>query len=295
MVAHEIGVAACPRGTITSASASLWIEDFGCVHSAACAACASARQVGVVNALLVPLGRLAAFALPPRCPGCGTVTGDDHRFCGTCWDGLRFLGQPWCAGCARPFEIDRGESLCGECLAHPPAHDGVRAAVAYGEVARAVVLKLKYGRRLAYADTIARLMARLMPADATLLIPVPLHRWRLWSRGFNQAQLIAQGITKQSSVPTACDLLVRTKGGGSLRGRGRKARAASVRGAFAVKAEARVRLAGQNVVLVDDVHTSGATANACARVLKRGGAARVTLLCWARVLHADGLEMPDAD
>ena len=96
-------------------------------------------------------------------------------------------------------------------------------------------------------------------------------------------------------MPTACDLLIRTKGGGSLRGRGRKARAASVRGAFALTTEARARLAGRHVVLIDDVHTSGATANACARVLKRGGAARVTLLCWARVLHADGLEMPDAD
>ncbi|VXC80117.1 ComF family protein [Sphingomonas sp. AX6] len=295
MIAHEIGIVAPPRGTISRPDTGMAVEDFRWVHAAACAVLLRARQGGVRPDILAPLARLAAFALPPRCPGCGTVTGDDHRFCGICWDGLRFLGEPWCAGCARPFEIDRGDSLCGECLAHPPVHDGVRAAVAYGDVARAVVLKLKYGRRLAYADTIARLMERLMPHDADLLVPVPLHRWRLWSRGFNQAQLIAQGISTRSAVPTTHDLLVRIKGGGSLRGRGRKARAASVRNAFVVTAEARARLAGRHVVLVDDVHTSGATANACARALKRGGAARVTMLCWARVLHTDGLEMPEVD
>lgn len=172
-------------------------------------------------------------------------------------------------------------------MADPPVHDGVRAAVAYGDVARTVVLKLKYGRRLAYAGTIARLMTRLVPADADLFVPVPLHRWRLWSRGFNQAQLIAEGLSNRGDVPVAINLLWRVRGGGSLRGRGRRARAKSVAGAFATTPDARDRLAGRHVVLVDDVHTSGATANACARVLKRSGAARVTVLCWARVLHDD--------
>lgn len=217
------------------------------------------------------------------------VTVASHRFCADCWGSLRFLGEPWCAACFRPFEIDRGDSLCGGCLADPPVHDGVRAAVAYGDIARTVVLKFKYGRRLAYADTLARLMARLVPGDADLLVPVPLHRWRLWSRGFNQAQLIAQGLERQIGTPVALGLLLRTTGGGSLRGRGRRARANSVKGAFALAAagdaDAPRLLAGRHVVLVDDVYTSGATAAACARILKRGGATRVTILCWARVLR----------
>ena len=232
-----------------------------------------------------PLGRIAALALPPRCPGCSAITPADHRFCATCWTSLAFLGAPWCAACHLPFDHDRGEGArCAACIAAPPPHDGIRAAVAYGEVARGVALKLKYSGRLACAETMARAMARLMPGEAELLVPVPLHRWRLWSRGFNQAGLIAATLARAHGVPLAPDLLRRTRATPVLRGLGARARARAVAGAFALAPGAQARLAGRTVVLVDDVHTSGATANACARLLKRGGAARVILLCWARVL-----------
>jgi ComF family protein len=238
-----------------------------------------------------PVHALAALVLPPRCPGCGQVTAEDHQFCVACWSSLRFLGPPWCAACHLPFEVERGEDArCGACLADPPPHDGVRAAVAYGPVARGVALKLKYGGRLACAETMARAMARLMPAGADLLVPVPLHRWRIWSRGFNQAALVARALGKASGVDVEVELLRRTKATPVLRDLDPRSRAKAVAGAFALGANARDRLRGRTVVLVDDVHTSGATANACARVLKRGGAARVILLCWARVLHE---EAPD--
>jgi ComF family protein len=163
----------------------------------------------------------------------------------------------------------------------------VRAAVAYGEVARHVALKLKYGGRAAYAATMARAMTRLMPADAELLVPVPLHRWRIWSRGFNQAALIAVALSKASGVPTDAHLLRRVKATPALRGLGARGRAKAVAGAFALAPNMREKLRGRSVVLVDDVHTSGATAEACTRALKRGGAAEVILLCWARVLDED--------
>ncbi|MHA6720774.1 ComF family protein [Sphingomonas sp. RS6] len=237
------------------------------------------------------LARLIDFALPPRCPGCGTIVDADHRFCGACWGKLRFLGPPWCAHCHLPFEFDRGEGArCGACIADPPPLDGIRAAVAYGDVARTVALKLKYGRRLASAATMARAMVRLMPEDADLLVPVPLHRWRLWSRGFNQAAVIAQAISVRSGVPADLHLLRRAKATPVLRGLGAKGRARAVSGAFALAGDARARLAGRTVVLVDDVHTSGATAGACAKALRRGGAARVILLCWARVLVEETMD-----
>ena len=226
--------------------------------------------------------------LPPRCPGCGAVMGEDHRFCASCFDKLRFIAPPWCAGCNVPFDHDLGQgALCGDCLADPPRHAGVRAAVAYGEIARTVALRLKYGGRTAFAETVARLMLRHVPAGADLLLPVPLHRWRLWSRGFNQAGLIAQALAAASGVPVDLDLLCRVKATPSLRGLGGRGRAKAVAGAFSVGPGARERLRGRAVVLIDDVHTSGATADGCTRVLLRAGAASVTILCWARVLRGN--------
>ncbi|MCM8729850.1 double zinc ribbon domain-containing protein [Hephaestia sp. GCM10023244] len=228
------------------------------------------------------------WALPSRCPGCGAVTEADHRFCGACWGKLRFLGPPWCASCGEPFAFDRGEEArCGPCLERPPRHDGARAAVAYGAIARRVVLRLKYGGRAALAETVARPMTRLLPVDADLLVPVPLHRWRIWSRGFNQAALIAAALSKSSGIAHDPTVLVRRRRTPPLRGLGPRDRARTVAGAFAISRRGAAVLRGKRVVLIDDVHTSGATADACTRVLRRAGAARITVLCWARVLAGE--------
>lgn len=147
-----------------------------------------------------------------------------------------------------------------------------------------MVLRLKYGGHLAYAATIAHHMARLVPDDADLLVPVPLHGRRLWGRGFNQAAEIARGLSALVHVPTDPDVLKRTAATPVLRGLGAKARARAVAGAFAVPALQRAKLRGKALVLVDDVYTSGATTDACTRALLAAGARRVTILCWARVL-----------
>lgn len=227
------------------------------------------------------------LALPPRCPGCGAITPDMHQFCLDCWSALDFLGDPQCARCGEPFEVDPGPgALCGACHADPPAIDAMRAAVAYGPIARALALKLKYGRRPGVAHTMAAQMRRHMPEGADwIVMPVPLHRWRIWRRGYNQSALMARALLTDGREGLALDLLQRTRATPAMRGLGRDRRAKAVKGAFTVRDPAAVR--GKAVLLIDDVYTTGATANACAKALKRAGAARVELLCWARVVRDD--------
>ena len=254
-----------------------------------------AEKTGAPGGMALRLVRAAAraivdYALPPRCPGCGTVVGEDRQFCLACWSSLDFLGDPCCASCSLPLPSAMpGERIqCGACLADPPPFDGAPAAVAYGPVARTVALRLKYGRRTGHARLMARLMARqlaaLGPAEAMLLVPVPLHRWRLWSRGFNQAGLVADELARLTGVPRDLYLLRRVKATAPLRGKGRRERERVVAGAFALAADAKVRAAGRHLVLIDDVHASGATLRAAARALRRSGAARVSALTWARVV-----------
>lgn len=240
----------------------------------------------MLDPVLALFRRAGNLALPPRCAGCGAIVGEPHRFCQHCWGSLDLLGPPWCAGCNRPFAYDRGaEARCADCLTRPPRHAGVRAAVGYGAVARTLALRLKYGGRTGDAVTAARLMARHLPPDADLLVPVPLHRTRLWSRGYNQAALIATALAAQQGIAVERSALRRVRATPVLRGLGAAQRRRAVRGAFTVDEGVAVRLARRAIVLVDDVYTSGATADACTAALLGAGAGRVTVLAWARVLH----------
>jgi ComF family protein len=232
------------------------------------------------------------YALPPRCPGCGVIVGGDRQFCLACWQSLDFLDGPACARCSIPLPraVPGGDLQCGACLAAPPPFDGAPAAVAYGPAARTVALRLKYGRRLGHARLMARLMARPLATLAgdgegdALLVPIPLHRWRLWSRGFNQAALVADELTRLTGVAHDHHLLQRAKATASLRGKSRREREKIVAGAFALAQDGKAKAAGRHLILIDDVHASGATLRAAAKALRRSGAARVSALSWARVV-----------
>ncbi len=245
---------------------------------------------------LRPFTGLLDFALPPRCPACGMIVGAPDQFCSDCWGGLDFLDGPACAACSIPLPEtavialadNPAALLCGACQAKPPPFMGAPAAVAYGPAARTVALRLKYGRRLGHARLMARLMqrplARLAGDMPMLLVPVPLHRRRIAARGFNQAALIARHLGRLTGTPVALDLVHRTRATPSLRGMNRRQRSEIVRGAFALAPGAKTQFAGRHLVLVDDVHASGATLRACARLLVAAGAARVSALTWARVV-----------
>jgi ComF family protein len=224
------------------------------------------------------------FALPPRCPGCGVIVDEVDSFCAPCWTTLQFIGSGGCESCGLPLEATDAPT-CGACLARPPRIARARAAVAYDDIPRSVALKLKYGRKVALAKTMARYMAPLISElpRHSLLAPVPLHRRRLWERGFNQSAIVAAEISRKTGIPAQPLLLERVKSTPPLKGMSLQQRRRTVAGAFRVRGGADLR--GRTVVLIDDVLTTGSTANACARALKRAGAERVELVSWARVIR----------
>ena len=224
-------------------------------------------------------GWLLDFALPPRCPGCGEITPAVDLFCGTCWGTLDFLGSG-CDRCGQALAPGE-EGICLSCEQDKGPLDRVRAALAYGEVPRSIAMRLKYGRKIALAKTMAGMMKRRLAdldPEATL-IPVPLHRWRLWGRGFNQSVLIAKALGR----PFDPDLLRRSRATPRLKGLNPAQRRKTVAHAFALRPGAEVK--ERAFILVDDVMTTGATAEACAGLLRKHGARSVELLAFARVLR----------
>jgi ComF family protein len=260
---------------------------------------------GDVSNLLNILRPALDFVLPERCPCCGVITPPGGNFCADCWRQLHFLTPPWCIGCAMPFNFGpldsavEDEQFCASCLATPPQHDGIRAAVAYSDISRQVVLRLKYGGKIGMAKLVAAHLTRHLPeaSGEYLIVPVPLHWTRLWNRGFNQSALIAKALIVQmasteKSMIFAPDLLVRNKRTPPLKDYSGKQRKKLVSGAFTVNPKWKSRLNGAHILLIDDILTSGSTANACVKTLKKNGAQWVQIFCWARVLRGEAAERP---
>lgn len=225
---------------------------------------------------------------PPVCAACRTAIGTPHGLCASCWGAIGFIERPFCERFGTPFALDIGGSLLSpQAIADPPVFRRARAVARYDEIARGLVQRLKYGDQLDLAETLAGLMARAgreLLAEADLIVPVPLHRMRLWSRRFNQAALLARIIARQSGVPVDLHLLTRRKHNRSQVGLTRAERMRNVSGIFAVSETAKLRAAGKRILLIDDVLTTGATLNAASRILLRAGAEQVDVLTFARVV-----------
>jgi ComF family protein len=227
------------------------------------------------------------IALPTLCVACREPV-DGEGVCASCWAKLSFIAPPYCPRLGIPFVYDPGpELLSMEAIANPPAYQRARAAVRYDEVARTLVHALKYQDRTDLAPAMGRWMARAgreLLETADLLVPVPLHWRRAWHRRYNQSGALARVIERQSGVKLKGELLRRVRATEQQVGLSRSQRASNVQGAFGVSADQRSEIQGRRVILIDDVLTSGATVDACARALLRAKAAQVDVLVFARVV-----------
>lgn len=229
--------------------------------------------------------------MPPQCLGCGIIVDAMGTLCAACWPRLHFIQPPLCAVCGVPFAFDLGEeAICGECARSRPAYRRARAVLVYDEGSKPLILRFKHGDRGEAAVPFGNWMARAgagMLTDADLLVPVPLHWTRLFTRRYNQAALLAHAIGRVSGVAVVPDLLVRRKRTPKLGKMGPSARRRALQGAIAIHPRRRHRAPGKRIVLVDDVHTTGATLAACAGALRAAGAEHVDVLTLARTVRGE--------
>jgi ComF family protein len=230
------------------------------------------------------------FLYPPLCIACRGQVAQPGALCAACWQKIAFLDGPGCACCGMPFDLDPGpDTVCAACLADPPDFDSARAVMRYDEESRGPILALKHADRLDLVPGFARWLDRAGRAlldDSDFIVPVPLHPGRLWLRRYNQAAELSRALALLAQRPVLADGLRRVR---ATRSQGEmpsaSARKRNMQGAFAVPDAARAQIGGRAALLIDDVLTTGATANACARVLKRAGAAKVHVLALARVVR----------
>lgn len=239
------------------------------------------RQAGV--ALLDAL-------LPPTSPFTGALVSSPGAIEPHLWAKLRFLAGPKCVSCGFPFDHDPGPDVrCAACVAKPPVFDRARSALAYDDFSRRLVLDFKHGGRTEAVPVFAAWMATAcadIAAGVDVLAPIPLHWRRRLGRRYNQAALLTRALAKRLDRPARYDWLVRRRATPSQAGKSALGRSRNVRGAFEAPELQRAAVRGANILLVDDVYTTGATLNACARALKKAGAGSVRAVTLARVVRA---------
>ena len=226
--------------------------------------------------------------MPPLCLNCDQGISRNQALCPSCWKAIHFITSPFCEQCGLPFEVpvEKG-TLCTECLTDPPPFTAARSVYLYDEASKGMILKFKHGDQLhpsmAMGEWMRRVIQDFLPT-VDLILPVPLHRWRLWRRRYNQAALLAKAMSRHTGKDVALDALRRIKPTASQGHQNRAERERNVKGAFGVDKNWHQQIKGKNLLLVDDVMTSGATIRACCTVLQKAGASTIYVATLARVM-----------
>ena len=236
------------------------------------------------------LRNIADVIFPPRCLGCAEIIPQQslQAFCEACKEKIRFITGSHCPVCGMAFfDSPAPNHLCGNCLESKPFFHLARAVASYETLILDLIHQFKYGRNISTGAVLASFMAEFsFPdfdfTDYSLIIPVPLHIRRLRERSFNQALILAKAIGKKYRIPVNFSLLKRQKLTLTQTGLDKKEREKNIKGAFTVTDNAKIE--GKNIILVDDVYTTGATINQCAKTLIKAGASKVAVLTLARVL-----------
>lgn len=225
---------------------------------------------------------------PPQCISCAEPVITDFGLCGDCWRETAFISGLACDLCGVPLPGDDPghRILCDDCMTIARPWSQGRSALVYKANGRSMVLALKHGDRLDLARPAAGWMFRVAKPiirPNMLVVPVPLHWFRFLKRKYNQAALLSAGVASLAGLENCPDALVRRRHTGSQEGRNRDARFANLRDAFAVPSRHLKRVSQRDILLVDDVMTSGATFAAASETLFSAGAASVSVLSLARV------------
>lgn len=230
------------------------------------------------------------FIFPPTCIICDSNLFLNDGLCSDCLNELNFITKPFCNCCGYPFDLQEYEVLdsflCGKCLAKHYKFDMARSVLCYNDISKKIILPFKHADKTAYKNFIAKLMINAgadLLKDTDIIIPVPIHFSRLLKRKYNQATLLSNIISVKTKIPVCYDILFRIKKTKSQGHLTTKQRQANVLNAFAVKNADKIK--GKKILLIDDVFTSGATLNECAKILKKNGAGKVYVLTFARVVH----------
>lgn len=236
---------------------------------------------------LEPFRRVRDFLVPSRCPSCETVVALDKGFCGTCWKKIRLVERPYCEIMGTPFATDMGTgAISTTAIANPPSFRRLRSAVIYDDMARLMISRFKFSDRVDLAPWIAKTMERAgreLFEGADHVVPLPLHWKRRFSRRFNQSALLARMICKSQGLQYSPHLLKRVKDTRQQVGLTADGRKRNVGGAFQVPQTEVIHVKGMNILLIDDVYTSGASVEAASKVLVRAGAKGIDVLTFAKV------------